>query len=64
MINKDFDDFNSELGGVIEEIRDEMKFQYHRFVQLEMKISLLCNKFIDLQVKYGMDAVSEPEEKE
>jgi len=47
----EIDDINTDVMNLIQEVREEMKHSYHRFVELEMKMSKISKKLIDYEIE-------------
>lgn len=47
----EIDDINTDVIDLIQEVREEMKNNYHRFVELESKMSKIYKKLIDYEIE-------------
>jgi len=54
----EIDEINTDVMDLIQEVREEMKYNYHRFVELEMKMSRISKKLIDYEIEQKVKEVS------
>lgn len=54
MVDEEWNQFEDLLYGLQQEVREEMKNHFFRFVQLERKFQELGQKLIDIQIQLGL----------
>ena len=53
-MDEEWKEFEDLLYGLQQEVREEMKHHFFRFVQLEQKFQELGKKLIDVQIQLGL----------